>query len=195
MYARGQIVTLNSGQRYYRAPPGSLTPSVNRINDIPSPSRTPVYAPFFSSSPCSSPRPIQNFPNLPNIYSPLQIQYPISQNQAFEPFNIPNTQIRLVPSNEAPKPPVKSHIAAQCAPIKPSRTSGSFAVPAAKAHGGLTIRSVNAKPGLNKQTPTKKVNEPVSIPVKNETAISPQAKNEEMQKEKKNESKECKEGN
>lgn len=139
---QGQVVTLMGGHRYYRAPPGSLTPAAHRVNDCPlppSPSRTPVYAPSFginrSNSDLSS-----VFPSLPSLYA-------LHQAPNLQQFQMDAARLRLPPrstENGATSAtgnsdstnsnisgiPGKSHLAAQCAPVKPARSSvASLAVP------------------------------------------------------------------
>lgn len=133
-FGTGPLVTLPGGQRVYRAPPGSLTPAAHRFNDMPSPSRTPVYAPCFSAPSAQFNAP---FPTLKNLYL-------LNQGPSFEQFAMESRMrmAALAPSpikNTSPTIPVssapigKSHLAAQCAPIKPARSAvGSFAVPLAK---------------------------------------------------------------
>jgi len=140
---QGQVVTLMSGHKYYRAPPGSLTPAAHRVNDCPLPpssSRTPVYAPSFginrSNSDLSS-----VFPSLPSLYA-------LHQAPNLQQFQMDAARLRL-PSRPAAESgatsaigsgdnansnisgiPGKSHLAAQCAPIKPARSSvAPLAVP------------------------------------------------------------------
>ena len=141
----GQVVTLMGGHRYYRAPPGSLTPAAHRVNDcpIPTPSRAPVYAPGLSS-PISSSRANTN---LSSVFPSLQSLYALSQAPNLQQFQmdarlrlpprpieanssgIGNTDNRGMNSNV----PGKSHLAAQCAPAKPARSSvAPLAVPIAK---------------------------------------------------------------
>ncbi|XP_058806971.1 polycomb group protein Psc-like isoform X2 [Phymastichus coffea] len=155
--ANGQVVTLNSGQRFYRAPPGSLTPSVNRFNDIPMPTRTPVYASFGNVS-----------SNYSHIFPSLKSLYALNQAPSLEQFSMDsrmrmikeaasnNTTIKATSSttsnttsscnngnsNSNPQGS-KSHLAAQCAPVKPARSAvGSFAMPA-KPPTGLSIKMTN----------------------------------------------------
>lgn len=103
---------------------------------MPSPSRTPVYAPCFSPGPpaqFTSP-----FPALKNLYllnqGPSFEQFamdPRMRMAALAPSPVKNTSPSIPVSSAAPAG--KSHLAAQCAPIKPARSSvGSFAVPLAK---------------------------------------------------------------
>ncbi|XP_014211041.1 polycomb group protein Psc-like [Copidosoma floridanum] len=125
-----QVVTLASGQRYYRAPPGSLTPAAHRISDMPMPSRVPVYAPsVFSNSPMGRPA-ASNF----SVFPSLQSLYALNQSTpTLEQFHMEN-RLRLSAANKESNNQNniqvnKSHLAAQCAPVKPTRT---FAVPIAK---------------------------------------------------------------
>ncbi|XP_017766817.1 PREDICTED: serine-rich adhesin for platelets-like isoform X1 [Eufriesea mexicana] len=131
---QGQVVTLVGGHRYYRAPPGSLTPAAHRVNDcpIPTPTRTPVYAPGFSS-PLNNAR---SNTNLSSVFPSLQSLYALSQTPNLQQFqmdarlrlpqgtdsnstNVPNTDNRNINNNASGK----SHLAAQCAPVKPARSS------------------------------------------------------------------------
>ncbi|XP_076765410.1 uncharacterized protein LOC143432582 isoform X1 [Xylocopa sonorina] len=131
---QGQVVTVVGGQRYYRAPPGSLTPAAHRVSDcpLPTPSRTPVYAPGLSS-PLNSSRPSTN---LSSVFPSLQSLYALSQAPNLQQFqmdarlrlprgtdtnasSISNTDNRNMNANI----PGKSHLAAQCAPAKPARSS------------------------------------------------------------------------
>ena len=130
---QGQVVTLVGGHRYYRAPPGSLTPAAHRVNDcpLPTPSRTPVYAPGFSS-PLSNSR---YNTNLSSVFPSLQSLYALSQAPNLQQFQtdarlrlprgtdtnstISNNDNRNVNANVSGK----SHLAAQCAPVKPVRSS------------------------------------------------------------------------
>lgn len=150
---QGQVVTLMGGHRYYRAPPGSLTPAAHRVNDCPlppSPSRTPVYAPSFSSINRSSSDLSSIFPSLP-IYA-------LQQAPNLQQFQQMDTARLRLPSRSTAEGgatsaigsgdnvnsnisniPGKSHLAAQCAPVKPARSSvAPLAVP------------------INKQQPTEK---------------------------------------
>ena len=153
-----QVITLNGGQRFYRAPPGSLTPAAHRISDIPTPSRAPVYAPCFSSpSPAGGRSPA----NLSSVFPSLQSIYALSQAPSLEQFHL-DSRIRAAAAaaaaankdgtgsanasssgNGSGQQIGKSHLAAQCAPVKPARSSGSFAVPIAKTIPGLSIRLAN----------------------------------------------------
>ncbi|XP_076388492.1 uncharacterized protein LOC100877658 [Megachile rotundata] len=126
---QGQVVTLMSGHRYYRAPPGSLTPAAHRVSDcpLPTPVRTPVYAPGLSS-PLSSSR---SNTNLSSVFPSLQSLYALSQAPNLQQFQMDarlrlprpadssNTDNRNANSNLSGK----SHLAAQCAPVKPARSS------------------------------------------------------------------------
>lgn len=150
---QGQVVTLTGGHRYYRAPPGSLTPAAHRVNDCPlpsSPSRMPVYAPSFGSINRSSSDLSSIFPSLPF--------YALQQAPNLQQFQQMDTaRLRLPPrfveesratsaigsgdntNSNISSIPGKSHLAAQCAPVKPPRSSvAPLAVP------------------INKQQPTEK---------------------------------------
>lgn len=139
---QGQMVTLMGGHRYYRAPPGSLTPAAHRVNDCPlpqSPSRTPVYAPSFGMNRANSDL-SSVFPSLPSLYA-------LHQAPNLQQFQMDAARLRL-PSRPAENGttsttgngdsinsnisgiPGKSHLAAQCAPVKPARSSvAPLAVP------------------------------------------------------------------
>ncbi|XP_046741342.1 polycomb group protein Psc-like [Diprion similis] len=135
--ALGQVVTLVGGQRYYRAPPGSLTPAAHRVTDIPSPAstRTPVYAPSCLPSPTGSSR-----SSLSSVFPSLQSLFALSQAQNRQQLQI-EARLRL-PQTDAnsPNSPSKSHLAAQCAPIKPARSSvTSLAVPIIKQPNNATL--------------------------------------------------------
>ncbi|XP_020292509.1 polycomb group protein Psc-like [Pseudomyrmex gracilis] len=136
---QGQVVTLMGGHRYYRAPPGSLTPAAHRVNDCPLPSRTPVYAPSFGSINRSGSDLSSVFPSLPSLYALHQAtnlqQY--HNNLRLPPQRPPATERDLSSRNNNDNANSsisgitgKSHLAAQCAPIKPARSSmASLAVP------------------------------------------------------------------
>ncbi|XP_053976327.1 mucin-2-like [Hylaeus volcanicus] len=142
---QGQVVTLMGGHRYYRAPPGSLTPAAHRVNDcpIPTPTRAPVYAPGLSS-PMSTSRANTN---LSSVFPSLQSLYVLSQAPNLQQFQM-DARLRLPrgpdsnssgisnPDNRSINcnvPPGKSHLAAQCAPVKPARSSvAPLAVPIGK---------------------------------------------------------------
>jgi len=138
---QGQVVTLMSGHRYYRAPPGSLTPAAHRVNDcpLPTPSRTPVYAPSLGSVNRSN-------TNFSSVFPSLQSLYALSQAPNLQQFQMDTARLRLPPRSttevntatgtvENTNPaissmPGKSHLAAQCAPVKPARSSvAPLAVP------------------------------------------------------------------
>jgi polycomb group RING finger protein 4 len=142
---QGQVVTLMSGHRYYRAPPGSLTPAAHRVNDcpLPTPSRTPVYAPSLGSVNRSN-------TNFSSVFPSLQSLYALSQAPNLQQFQMDTARLRLPPRSttevntgsagstgtiENTNPPIsgmpgKSHLAAQCAPVKPARSSvAPLAVP------------------------------------------------------------------
>ncbi|XP_043262838.1 serine/arginine repetitive matrix protein 2-like [Colletes gigas] len=141
---QGQVVTLMGGHRYYRAPPGSLTPAAHRVSDcpIPTPSRAPVYAPGLSS-PMSTSRANTN---LSSVFPSLQSLYALSQAPNLQQFQM-DARLRLPRGTDANSSgmantdnrpmncniPSKSHLAAQCAPVKPARSSvASLAVPISK---------------------------------------------------------------
>ncbi|XP_076284860.1 uncharacterized protein LOC143211257 [Lasioglossum baleicum] len=140
---QGQVVTLMGGHRYYRAPPGSLTPAAHRVNDcsIPTPTRAPVYAPGFSS-PMSGSR---SNTNLSSVFPSLQSIYALSQAPNLQQFQM-DARLRLPRPSEVNSSaintdnrsanssmPSKSHLAAQCAPVKPARSSiAPLAVPISK---------------------------------------------------------------
>lgn len=137
---QGQVVTLMSGHRYYRAAPGSLTPAVHRVNDfsLPTPSRTPVYAPTGLS--LSGGRTNSNFSS---VFPSLQSLYALSQAPNLQQFQmdgrlrLPRTEniVSTIGNSDTANSnsncmPGKSHLAAQCAPIKPARSSiAPLAVP------------------------------------------------------------------
>ncbi|XP_012254406.2 polycomb group protein Psc-like [Athalia rosae] len=137
--AQGQVVTLVGGQRYYRAPPGSLTPAAHRVTDIPIPvstSRAPVYAPSCLPSPTSS----GGRSSLSSVFPSLQSLYALSQAQNRQQLQI-EARLRL-PQTDAntSNSPSKSHLAAQCAPVKPARSSvASLAVPIMKQPNNGTM--------------------------------------------------------
>ncbi|XP_015596567.1 uncharacterized protein LOC107268368 [Cephus cinctus] len=118
----GQFVTLTGGQRFYRTPPGSLTPAAHRV-DVPIPSRMPVYAPSCLTSPRSN--------NLSSVFPSLQSLYALSQAPNLQQFQIDSRMQNL--KNEGFPSPSKSHLAAQCPPVKPARSSiAPLAVPIIK---------------------------------------------------------------
>lgn len=148
---QGQVVTLIGGHRYYRAPPGSLTPAAHRVNDCPlplSPSRTPVYAPSFGSINRSSSDLSSVFPSLPSLYAlhqaPNLQQFQMDARLRLPPRPAESGATSAIGSGDnansnISSTPGKSHLAAQCAPIKPARSSvAPLAVP------------------INKQQPTEK---------------------------------------
>lgn len=139
---QGQVVTLMGGHRYYRAPPGSLTPAVHRVNDcspLPMPSRAPVYAPTLADVNRTN-------SNLSAVFPSLKSLYALSQAPNLQQFQM-DARLRLPPrategiatagnsdscplSNVNSVTPGKTHLAAQCAPIKPARSSvAPLAVP------------------------------------------------------------------
>ncbi|XP_078033614.1 uncharacterized protein LOC144468186 [Augochlora pura] len=140
---RVHVVTLMGGHRYYRAPPGSLTPAAHRVSDcpLPTPTRTPVYAPGLSS-PMSNSR---SNTNLSSVFPSLQSLYALSQAPNLQQFQM-DARLRLPRPTEANSSgintdnrsannslPGKSHLAAQCAPVKPARSSiAPLAVPISK---------------------------------------------------------------
>lgn len=134
----GQVVTLMGGQKYYRAPPGSLTPAAHRYSDYlgPSTGRGPVYAPSpFSSPPTSSGV---------NAFSKMDSLYVLNQSPTLQQFQMDKFKMM---HQEAP-PSGRSHLAAQCAPIKPPRSSQtSLAVPIPRqgmSGGNVTIKKLLA---------------------------------------------------
>ncbi|XP_076240752.1 uncharacterized protein LOC143183172 [Calliopsis andreniformis] len=140
---QGQVVTLMGGHRYYRAPPGSLTPAAHRVSDcpLPTPSRAPVYAPGLSSPIGNS----RSNTNLSSVFPSLQSLYALSQAPNLQQFQM-DARLRLPRVTEANSSsmgntdnrnisnmPGKSHLAAQCAPVKPARSSiAPLAVPITK---------------------------------------------------------------
>lgn len=137
--AQSQLVTVVGGQRYYRAPPGSLTPAAHRVSDLPMPatSRTPVYAPSCLPSPTSSGR----SSSLSSVFPSLQSLYALSQAQNNRQQLQIEARLRLPQSDaNSANSPSKSHLAAQCAPIKPARSSvTSLAVPIIKQANNTTL--------------------------------------------------------
>ncbi|KMQ94217.1 polycomb group protein psc [Lasius niger] len=145
---QGQVVTLMGGHRYYRAPPGSLTPAAHRVSDFAlPPSRTPVYAPCLGSINRSSSDIASVFPSLSSLYA-------LNQAPNLQQFQMDTARLKLPPrpvvesggatsatspgSGDNPANPGisgvpssgKSHLAAQCAPVKPARSSvAPLAVP------------------------------------------------------------------
>lgn len=142
---QGQLVTLGN-HLYYRAPPGSLTPAAHRVNDFPlppSPSRTPVYAPCLGSINRSNLDFSSAFPTLSSFYA-------LNQAPNLQQFHMDTARLKLPPrsiaesgaisasSGSGDNPvnpsisgiPGKTHLAAQCAPVKPARSSvAPLAVP------------------------------------------------------------------
>lgn len=143
MSDQGQVVTLMGGHRYYRAPPGSLTPAAHRVSDcLPTPSRAPVYAPGLSSPMTNS----RSNASLSSVFPSLQSLYALSQAPNLQQFQM-DARLRLPRVSEANSSgigttdnrnvsntlPGKSHLAAQCAPVKPARSSvAPLAVPISK---------------------------------------------------------------
>ncbi|XP_051176388.1 protein suppressor 2 of zeste-like isoform X2 [Leptopilina boulardi] len=132
-----QVVTLTGGQKYYRAPPGSLTPAVHRVSDYPQtpPSRGPVYAPScFSHNSNNRNTTTTTNNNISSVFPSLQSLYALSQAPNLQQFQMDN-RLRLPqqPESTTSNGPNKSHLAAQCAPLKPARSSfASLAVPIVK---------------------------------------------------------------
>ncbi|KZC10446.1 Polycomb group protein Psc [Dufourea novaeangliae] len=140
---QGQMVTLIGGHKYYRAPPGSLTPAAHRVSDcpMPTPTRTPVYAPGLSSPMNSS----RSNAHLSSVFPSIQSLYALSQAPNLQQFQM-DARLRLPRPTEANSSgihtdnrtvnsnvPGKSHLAAQCAPVKPARSSvAPLAVPISK---------------------------------------------------------------
>ncbi|KYN39231.1 Polycomb group protein Psc [Trachymyrmex septentrionalis] len=172
---QGQVVTLMSGHKYYRAPPGSLTPAAHRVNDCPlspSSSRTPVYAPSFSSLNRSNSDLSSVFPSLPSLYA-------LHQAPNLQQFQMDTARLKLRPiagsgvmsaiGNDNINFNIsgisgKSHLAAQCAPIKPARSSvAPLAVPINKQQP--TEKSTN----INRTIPTVDSNKP--LPFRNNEAL------------------------
>lgn len=155
---QGQLVTLGN-HLYYRAPPGSLTPAAHRINDFPlsSASRTPVYAPCLGSINRSS-------SDLSSVFPTLSSFYALNQAPNLQQFHMDTARLKLPPRSVAESGatsatsgsgdnsansningvPGKSHLAAQCAPVKPSRSSvAPLAVPINKQQHNSTDKSAN----------------------------------------------------
>ena len=144
--ASSQVVTLTGGQKYYRAPPGSLTPAVHRVAEYsqPPPSRAPVYAPSCFSSPLDSNR---SSNNISSVFPSLQSLYALSQAPNLQQFQMDNRLRLPQPENTTPSGPGKSHLAAQCAPLKPARSSyASLAVPLVKQ--SPSVRPVSLSAGI-----------------------------------------------
>ncbi|KOX80506.1 Polycomb group protein Psc [Melipona quadrifasciata] len=169
---QGQVVTLVGGHRYYRAPPGSLTPAAQRVNDcpLPTPSRTPVYAPGFSSSLGNS----RYSTNLSSVFPSLQSLYALSQAPNLQQFQtdarlrIPRgTDANTIVSNTDNRNmnasiSGKSHLAAQCAPVKPARSSiAPLAIAITKQQSNDKSASTNARSAANEinKTPVYRNNE------------------------------------
>ena len=164
--ASSQVVTLTGGQKYYRAPPGSLTPAVHRVADYPQspPSRAPVYAPSCFSTPLNSSR---SSNNISSVFPSLQSLYALSQAPNLQQFQMDN-RLRLPQADHnASNGLGKSHLAAQCAPLKPARSSfSSLAVPMVKQSptsrpmsltAGITqVNDVIKQKGINKSDMTAK---------------------------------------
>ncbi|XP_015181129.1 PREDICTED: probable WRKY transcription factor protein 1 [Polistes dominula] len=166
MIDQGQVVTLMSGHKYYRASPGSLTPAAHRVNDcpLPTPGRTPVYASTGLSSSINGNRTNSNltaaFPSLKSIFA-LSQSPSLQQFQMDAMFRLPRAGVgnsggvsvvggirdNTIPNNyltnnitNSESASVgggnisgKSHLAAQCAPVKPARSSvAPLAVPISK---------------------------------------------------------------
>ncbi|KYQ50141.1 Polycomb group protein Psc [Trachymyrmex zeteki] len=165
---QGQVVTLMSGHKYYRAPPGSLTPAAHRVNDCPlspSPSRTPVYAPSFSSLNRSNSDLSSVFPSLPSLYA-------LHQAPNLQQFQMDTARLKLRPivgsgvmsaiGNDNVNLNIsgisgKSHLAAQCAPIKPARSSvAPLAVPINKQQPIEKSSNIN----VNRTVPIVDSNKP-----------------------------------
>lgn len=170
--ASSQVVTLTGGQKYYRAPPGSLTPAVHRVADYPQtpPSRAPVYAPCFSSSISSS----RSNNNISSVFPSLQSLYALSQAPNLQQFQMDN-RLRLPQPESTTSGPNKSHLAAQCAPLKPARSSfASLAVPIVKqapTFRGLTFTPVNIQ-----------INEPIKKSSPKELATNNENPNSSLEK-------------
>lgn len=158
---QGQLVTLGN-HLYYRAPPGSLTPAAHRVSDFPlppSPSRTPVYAPCLGPINRSS-------SDLSSVFPTLSSFYALNQAPNLQQFQMDTARLKLPPrpvaesgaisatSGSGDNPansnisgvPGKSHLAAQCAPVKPARSSvAPLAVPINKQqHSADKSANVNA---------------------------------------------------
>ena len=169
---QGQVVTLVGGHRYYRAPPGSLTPAAQRVNDcpLPTPSRTPVYAPGFSSSLGNS----RYSTNLSSVFPSLQSLYALSQAPNLQQFQT-DARLRIPRGTEAnttvsntdnrnmnASMSGKSHLAAQCAPVKPARSSiAPLAIAITKQQSNDKSASINARSVANEinKTPVYRGNE------------------------------------
>ncbi|XP_018360495.1 PREDICTED: uncharacterized protein LOC108759510 [Trachymyrmex cornetzi] len=174
---QGQVVTLMSGHKYYRAPPGSLTPAAHRVNDCPlssSSSRTPVYAPSFSSFNRSNSDLSSVFPSLPSLYA-------LHQAPNLQQFQMDTARSKLRPivgsgvmsaiGNDNVNLNIsgisgKSHLAAQCAPIKPARSSvAPLAVPINKQQPIEKSTNIN----VNRTIPTVDSNK--SLAFRNNEAL------------------------
>lgn len=169
---QGQVVTLVGGHRYYRAPPGSLTPAAHRVNDcpLPTPSRTPVYAPGFSNSLGNS----RYSTNLSSVFPSLQSLYALSQAPNLQQFQT-DARLRIPRGTDAnttmsntdnrnmnASMSGKSHLAAQCAPVKPARSSiAPLAIAITKQQSNDKSASINARSVANEisKTPVYRNNE------------------------------------
>lgn len=154
---QGQLVTLGN-HLYYRAPPGSLTPAAHRVNDFPLPSasRAPVYAPCLGSINRSS-------SDLSSVFPTLSSFYALNQAPNLQQFHMDTARLKLPPRSVAESGATsatsgsgdnlnsnisgvsgKSHLAAQCAPVKPARSSvAPLAVPINKQQHNSTDKSAN----------------------------------------------------
>lgn len=168
---QGQVVTLMGGHRYYRAPPGSLTPAAHRVNDcppLPTPSRTPVYAPTLADVDRTSSNLSSVFPSLQSLYAFSRAN--LQQFQMDSRLRLPSPRAAEGSENGSSSinnMPGKSHLAAQCAPIKPARSSvAPLAVPINKhqsADKSANI-SINRTNDVNKPSAFYKNSEgPTSI--------------------------------
>ncbi|XP_032683107.1 mucin-5AC-like isoform X2 [Odontomachus brunneus] len=155
-----QVVTLMGGHRYYRAPPGSLTPAAHRVNECPPlQTRTPVYAPNLSDISRTGPNLSSVFPSLQSLYVLSQSQFQLENRMRPPPSpcsaaeSIASAVIGSGDGGVNPSClsgiPSKTHLAAQCAPVKPARSSvASLAVPINKQQHSIekppsiSIRSV-----------------------------------------------------
>ena len=128
---------------------------MHRISDIPS--HTPVYAPCFTGP--STPNHLNNFSS---VFPSLQSLYALSQAPSLEQFKDKVFQI------PAPKDDIstssissinKSHLAAQCAPTKPARSStGSLVVPVTKPLQNSVSVNKTTENNTNKNTPATSIN-------------------------------------
>ncbi|XP_025074875.1 uncharacterized protein LOC105430144 [Pogonomyrmex barbatus] len=173
---QGQVVTLVSGHKYYRAPPGCLTPAAHRVNDysIPSsPSRTPVYAPSFSNINRSN-------SDISSVFPTLSTFFGLNQAPNLQHFQMDAARHRLPPRSVAESGTSaignsdnvnhniscisgKSHLAAQCTPIKPARSSvAPLAVPINKQQPiekSMNISVNRTSPADTNKLPTFRNNE------------------------------------